>query len=76
MVNNLYVIIQIIIHLATQKTQNIRITSVHRRPNVFDVGWLNIVHMVYKCFVFTGYVYVDILFYNLSLSSQIIVSTA
>ena len=70
MVNNLYVIIQIIIHLATQQTQNIRITFVNRRPNVEDD-----VQMLYKCFVFTGYVYVDILFYNLSLSSQIIVST-
>ena len=32
-----------------QQTQNICITFVQRRPNIFDVG-----PTLYKCFVFTG----------------------
>ena len=37
----------------TQHTPNIRITFVQRQPNVFDIGQKLIVHMLYKCFVFT-----------------------
>ena len=39
--------------IMTQETPNIRITFVQRRPNVFDIGSKLIVHMLYKCFVFT-----------------------
>ena len=38
--------------MLTKQTQNICITFVQRRPNVFDGS--NIVQMLYKCFVFTG----------------------
>ena len=46
----------------SQQTQNICITFVQCRPNVFDVGptlykvtrWSNIVQMLYKYLVFTG----------------------
>ena len=33
----------------SQQTQNIYITFIKRRPNVFDVG-----STLYKCFAFTG----------------------
>ena len=34
----------------SQQAQNICLTSVHSRPNVFDVG--PTLYMLYKCFVF------------------------
>ena len=39
-----------------QQTQNICMTFVQRRPNVFDV-----VQMSYKCFVFTGNKHIEVM---------------
>ena len=39
---------------ATQHTQNICITFIQRRPNVFDIG-PKLYKMLYKCFVCAGY---------------------
>ena len=43
----------------TQQTQNICITYIQRRPNVFDIGpalpiMLYTCFMVYTCFMFAG----------------------
>ena len=47
--SHIHTISQLISILHTQQAQNICITFVQRRPNVFDVG-----PTLYKCFVFTG----------------------
>ena len=36
-----------------QQTQNICIQCVQRRPNVFDVGQINVIHMFFVCWALT-----------------------